>query len=179
MQSPRHNSVPDARSPIAASQSAESAPILAPTSEEPTRRPFCHRRSESLPTNKVQAYRYLFFERIATDNIQAIVEKWLQANPVTPTQAPMPASQCASGAALATSGACATGTAEELPQSPTQTEAPGQTEGPAGVPVPLSSDEDDEAMDFSNSRKRLREESGDEDDHAPRKQTATTPLRIL
>ncbi|KAL3191248.1 hypothetical protein MRX96_018816 [Rhipicephalus microplus] len=30
-------------------------------------------------------------------------------------------------------------------------------------------------MDFSNSRKRLREESGDEDDHAPRKQMATTP----
>ncbi|KAL3188358.1 hypothetical protein MRX96_023024 [Rhipicephalus microplus] len=29
-------------------------------------------------------------------------------------------------------------------------------------------------MDFSNSRKRLREESGDEDEHAPRKQTATT-----
>ncbi|KAH7934699.1 hypothetical protein HPB51_028936 [Rhipicephalus microplus] len=48
------------------------------------------------------------------------------------------------------------------------------TQGPAGVPLPLSSDEDDEAMDFLNSRKRLREESGDEDDHAPRKQTATT-----
>ncbi|KAL3174895.1 hypothetical protein MRX96_010926 [Rhipicephalus microplus] len=29
-------------------------------------------------------------------------------------------------------------------------------------------------MDFFNSRKRLWEESGDEDDHAPRKQTATT-----
>ncbi|KAL3228677.1 hypothetical protein MRX96_023808 [Rhipicephalus microplus] len=29
-------------------------------------------------------------------------------------------------------------------------------------------------MDFSNSRKRLREESGDEDNHAPRKQTVTT-----
>ncbi|KAL3244781.1 hypothetical protein MRX96_018584 [Rhipicephalus microplus] len=29
-------------------------------------------------------------------------------------------------------------------------------------------------MDFFNSRKRLREESGDEDDHAPRKQTANT-----
>ncbi|KAL3224961.1 hypothetical protein MRX96_049396, partial [Rhipicephalus microplus] len=29
-------------------------------------------------------------------------------------------------------------------------------------------------MDLLNSRKRLREESGDEDDHAPRKQTATT-----
>ncbi|KAH8035398.1 hypothetical protein HPB51_005122 [Rhipicephalus microplus] len=55
-----------------------------------------------------------------------------------------------------------------------QTEAPGQTRGPAGVPLPLSSDEDDEAMDFSNSRKRLREESGDEDNHAPRKQTVTT-----
>ncbi|KAH8028554.1 hypothetical protein HPB51_017680 [Rhipicephalus microplus] len=56
-----------------------------------------------------------------------------------------------------------------------QTEAPGQTQGPAGVPLPLSSDEDDEAMDFSNSRKRLREESGDEDNHAPRKQMASTP----
>ncbi|KAH8036176.1 hypothetical protein HPB51_018590 [Rhipicephalus microplus] len=30
-------------------------------------------------------------------------------------------------------------------------------------------------MDFSNSRKRRREKSGDEDDHAPRKQTVTTP----
>ncbi|KAH7932462.1 hypothetical protein HPB51_029273 [Rhipicephalus microplus] len=84
----------------------------------------------------------------------------------------MPTSQCASGAAPAIS---ATGTAEEPPQSPMQTEAPGQTQGPAGIPLPLSSDEDDESMDFSNSRKRLREESGDEDDHAPRKQTATTP----
>ncbi|KAL3183232.1 hypothetical protein MRX96_034282 [Rhipicephalus microplus] len=179
MHSPRHNSVPDARSPIAASPSAESALVPAPTSEEPTRRPFCHRRSESLPTNKVQAHRHLFFEKIATDSIKAIVEKWLQANPVAQPQAPMPASQCASGAAPATSGDCATGTAEELPQSPMRTEAPGQTQGPAGVPLPLSSDEDDEAMDFSNSRKKLREESGDEDDHAPRKQTATTPLRIL
>ncbi|KAL3187355.1 hypothetical protein MRX96_025431 [Rhipicephalus microplus] len=175
MHSPRQNSDPNARSPIAASPSAESAPVPARTSEEPTKHPFCPRRSESLPTNKVQAHHYLFFEKIATDNIQAIVEKWLQANPVTPTQAPMPASQCASGAAPATSGACAPATAEELPQSPMQTEAPGQTQGPAGVPLPLSSDEDDEAMDFSNSRKRLREESGDEDDHAPRKQTATTP----
>ncbi|KAH8033633.1 hypothetical protein HPB51_014914 [Rhipicephalus microplus] len=77
-----------------------------------------------------------------------MVEKWLQASPVAPTQALMPASQCASGATPATSGACATGTAEELPQSPTQTEAPGQTEGPAGVPLPLSYDEDDEAIDF-------------------------------
>ncbi|KAL3209355.1 hypothetical protein MRX96_052386 [Rhipicephalus microplus] len=56
-----------------------------------------------------------------------------------------------------------------------QSEAPGQTQGPAGVPLPLSSDEDDESMDFSNSRKRLWEDSGDEDDHAPRKLTATTP----
>ncbi|KAH8020520.1 hypothetical protein HPB51_002469 [Rhipicephalus microplus] len=174
MHSPRHNSVPDARSPIAASpSSADSAPVAARTSEEPTRRPFSRRRSESLPTNKVQAHRHLFFEKIATENIQAIVEKWLQANPVAPTQAPMPASQCASGAAPAIS---ATGTAEEPPQSPMQSEAPGQTQGPAGVPLPLSSDEDDESMDFSNSRKRLREESGDEDDHAPRKQTATTPF---
>ncbi|KAH8031791.1 hypothetical protein HPB51_020862 [Rhipicephalus microplus] len=74
--------------------------------------------------------------------------------------------------ALAASG---TGTAEELPQSPMQSEAPGQTQGPAGVPLPLSCDEDDESMDFSNSRKRLREESGDKDDHAPRKQMAITP----
>ncbi|KAH7977201.1 hypothetical protein HPB51_026955 [Rhipicephalus microplus] len=165
----------DARSPIAASPSAERAPVPARTSTEPTRRPFCHRRSESLPTNKVQAHRHLFFEKIATDNIQAVVEKRLQANPVAPTQAAMLASQCARGAAPATSSSCATGTAEELPQSPMQTEAPGQTQGPAGVPLPLSSDEDDEAMDFSNSRKRLREKSGDEDEHAPRKQTATTP----
>ncbi|KAL3226182.1 hypothetical protein MRX96_025217 [Rhipicephalus microplus] len=56
-----------------------------------------------------------------------------------------------------------------------QSEAPGQTQGPAGVPLPLSSHEDDESMDFSNSRKRLREESRDEDDHAPHKRTATTP----
>ncbi|KAH7964103.1 hypothetical protein HPB51_027660 [Rhipicephalus microplus] len=84
----------------------------------------------------------------------------------------MPASQCASGAAPAIS---ATGTAEEPPQSPMQSEAPGQTQGPAGVPLPLSSHEDDESMDFSNSRKRLREESRDEDDHAPHKRTATTP----
>ncbi|KAL3190475.1 hypothetical protein MRX96_019993 [Rhipicephalus microplus] len=88
MHSPRHNSVPDAHSPIAASPSAESAPIPAPTSEEPARRPFCHRRSENLPTNKVQVHRHLFFEKIATDNIQAIVEKWLQANPVAQRQAP-------------------------------------------------------------------------------------------
>nr|XP_037290734.1 flocculation protein FLO11-like [Rhipicephalus microplus] len=173
MHSPRP--FPDARSPIAASPSAESTPVPAPTSEDPTRRPFCHRRSESLPTNKVQAHRYLFFEKIATDSIQAVVEKWLQTNPVAPTEAPMLASQCASGAALATSGDCATRTAEELPQSPMQTEATGQTQGPAGVPLPLSSDEDNEAMDFSNSRKRLREEIGDEDDHAPRMQMATTP----
>ncbi|KAL3184554.1 hypothetical protein MRX96_006037 [Rhipicephalus microplus] len=86
----------------------------------------------------------------------------------------MPASQCASGAAPAI---IATRTAEKPPQSPTQSEAPGQTQGPAGVPLPLSSDEDDESMDFFNSRKRLREESGDEDDHAPRKQTANTSPR--
>ncbi|KAL3198259.1 hypothetical protein MRX96_044467 [Rhipicephalus microplus] len=84
----------------------------------------------------------------------------------------MPASHCASGAAPAIS---AIGTAEKPPQSPMQCEAPGQTQGPAGVPLPLSSDEDDESVDFLNSRKRLREESGDEDDHAPRKQMATTP----
>ncbi|KAH8019435.1 hypothetical protein HPB51_019408 [Rhipicephalus microplus] len=173
MHSPRRNSAPDARSAIAATPpSADSAPVAGRTSEEPTRRPFSHRRSESLPTNKVQAHRHLFLEKIATENIQAIVEKWLQANPVVPTQAPMPASQCASGAAPAI---IATRTAEEPPQSPMQSEAPGQTQGPAGVPLPLSSDEDDESMDFLNSRKRLREESGDEDDHAPRKQTATTP----
>ncbi|KAH7934471.1 hypothetical protein HPB51_029163 [Rhipicephalus microplus] len=172
MHSPRRNTAPDARSPIVASPpSADSALVAARTPEEPTRRRYSHRRSESLPTNKVQAHRHLFFEKIATENIQAIVEKWLQANPVAPTQAPMPASQCASGAAPAI---IATRTAEEPPQSPTQSEAPGQTQGPAGVPLPLSSDEDDESMDFFNSRKRLREESGDEDDHAPRKQTATT-----
>ncbi|KAL3204365.1 hypothetical protein MRX96_041236 [Rhipicephalus microplus] len=84
----------------------------------------------------------------------------------------MPTSQCANGAAPAIS---ATGTAEEPPKSPMQTEAPGQTQGPAGIPLPLSSEEDDESMDFSSSRKRLREKSGDEGDHAPRKQTATTP----
>ncbi|KAH7950556.1 hypothetical protein HPB51_028409 [Rhipicephalus microplus] len=151
--------------------SADSALVAARTPEELTRRRYSHRRSESLPTNKVQAHRHLFFEKIATENIQAIVEKWLQANPVAPTQAPMPASQCASGA---TPAIITTRTAEAPPQSPTQSEAPGQTQGPAGVPLPLSSDEDDEAMDFLNSRKRLREESGDEDDHAPRKQTATT-----
>ncbi|KAL3179602.1 hypothetical protein MRX96_037982 [Rhipicephalus microplus] len=66
-------------------------------------------------------------------------------------------------------------THQKQPQSPMQSEAPGQTQGSAGVPLPLSSDEDDESMDLLNSRKRLREESGDEDDHAPRKQTATTP----
>ncbi|KAH8009375.1 hypothetical protein HPB51_015698 [Rhipicephalus microplus] len=166
MHSPRRNT--DARSPIVASPpSADSALVAARTPEEPTRRRYSHRRSESLPTNKVQAHRHLFFEKIATENIQAIVEKWLQANPVAPT----PASQCASGAAPAI---ITTRTAEEPPQSPSQSEAPGQTQGPAGVPLPLSSDEDDEAMDILNSRKRLREESGDEDDHAPRKQTANT-----
>ncbi|KAL3191874.1 hypothetical protein MRX96_059382 [Rhipicephalus microplus] len=40
MHSPRHKYVPNARSPITASPSAESAPVPAPTSEEPTRRPF-------------------------------------------------------------------------------------------------------------------------------------------
>ncbi|KAL3225496.1 hypothetical protein MRX96_004619 [Rhipicephalus microplus] len=127
MHSPRRNTAPDARSPIVASPpSADSALVAARTPEEPTRRRFFHRRSESLPTNKVQAHRHLFFEKIATNNIQAIVEKWLQANPVAPTLAPMPASHCASGAAPAI---IAIGTAEKQPQSPMQSEAPGQNTG--------------------------------------------------
>ncbi|KAL3190469.1 hypothetical protein MRX96_018585 [Rhipicephalus microplus] len=74
MHSPRRNT--DARSPIVASPpSADSALVAARTPEEPTRRRYSHRRSESLPTNKVQAHRHLFFEKIATENIQAIVEK--------------------------------------------------------------------------------------------------------
>ncbi|KAL3203046.1 hypothetical protein MRX96_042182 [Rhipicephalus microplus] len=152
MHSPRHNSVPDARSPIAASPSAESAPVPARTSEEPTRGPFCYRRSESLPTNKVQAHRHLFFEKppCRPPSVPA-VPHLLPVAPVPP----------------------------ELQRSchknPCRPKLLGRHRGLLAFPLPLSSDEDDEAMDFSNSQKRLREESGNEDDHAPRKQTAMTP----
>ncbi|KAL3174893.1 hypothetical protein MRX96_010925 [Rhipicephalus microplus] len=51
MHSSRRNT--DARSPIVASPpSADSALVAARTPEEPTRRRYSHRRSESLPTNK-------------------------------------------------------------------------------------------------------------------------------
>ncbi|XP_075723975.1 uncharacterized protein LOC119167955 [Rhipicephalus microplus] len=170
MHSPRRNSVPDASSPITASPSAESAPVPEPTSEEPTRRPFRHQRSESLPTNKVQAHRYLFFDKIATDNIQAIVEKCLQANPAAPTLVPMPASQCSSGAS-------STEATSQLPLTDDHaaSEWASTLVEHSAIALPLTDDEAGQ-MDSSATRKRAREQLGsDDEEDSPRKQPVTYP----
>ncbi|KAL3217735.1 hypothetical protein MRX96_050948 [Rhipicephalus microplus] len=121
-------------------------------------------------TNKVQAHRYLFFDKIATDNIQAIVEKWLQANPVAPTLVPMPASQCSSGAS-------STEATSQLPLTDDHaaSERASTLEEHSAIALPLTDDEA-EQMDSSATRKRAREQLGsDDEEDGPRKQPVTYP----
>ncbi|KAL3222175.1 hypothetical protein MRX96_028912 [Rhipicephalus microplus] len=162
--------------PASASSSLDSGTILfrpanASASFHRTSRLAIAQALSALPgVKEVQAHRYLFFDKIATDNIQAHRGKVASSQSCRPTQVPIPASQCSCGAS-------STETTSQLPLTDDHaaSERASTLEEHSAIALPLTDDEA-EQMDSWATRKRAREPLGRDDaEDGLRKQPVTYP----